>query len=61
MKILSWLQDRLDIDAIKTFAQKKRVPVFYGTVWYYLGGISLFLFIIQVVTGILLMRALNLS
>jgi cytochrome b6 len=54
MKLLEWLSERYDINAVESFAQKKRVPIFYGTVWYYLGGVSLFLFIIQVVTGILL-------
>lgn len=55
MSINSWLNERLDIDSVKKFASKKKVPVFYGTVWYYLGGVSLFLFMIQVVTGILLL------
>lgn len=52
--ILIWLNERYDIDSVVNFANKKRVPVFYGSVWYFLGGISLFLFIIQVITGILL-------
>lgn len=38
----------------ESLRQKKRVPIFYGSVWYYLGGISLFLFAVQLVTGILL-------
>jgi len=52
--ILEWLKDRFPIDSVIEFANKKRVPVFYGSMWYFLGGISLFLFIIQVITGILL-------
>ena len=52
--LYNWLNNRIDMDGAIAFAQKKRVPVFYGTVWYYLGGISLFLFAIQLVTGILL-------
>lgn len=52
--IMQWIKDRFDIDSVTEFANKKRVPVFYGSVWYFLGGISLFLFIIQVITGILL-------
>jgi len=55
MKIFDWLNERLDLESVIKFAKKKEVPVFYGTVWYYLGGISLFLFIIQVMTGILLL------
>jgi len=54
MTVNDWLQERFDIEAVKRFAAKKQVPIFYGTVWYYLGGVSLFLFIIQVLTGILL-------
>jgi cytochrome b6 len=34
---------------------KKYVPLHRHSVWYYFGGVSLFLFIIQVVTGILLL------
>ncbi len=52
--IYDWLNQRLDLDSAWNFAKKKRVPIFYGTVWYYLGGISLFLFAVQLVTGILL-------
>jgi len=52
--IFHWLQDRFPIDSVIEFANKKRVPVFYGSMWYFLGGISLFLFVIQVITGILL-------
>jgi cytochrome b6 len=54
MNLFNWLNDRFNLTAVQKFMQKKQVPIFYGTVWYYLGGISLFLFIIQVVTGILL-------
>ncbi|MCF7823157.1 MAG: cytochrome bc complex cytochrome b subunit [Candidatus Marinimicrobia bacterium] len=54
MSVTSWLQERFDIAAVQKFAAKKQVPVFFGTVWYYLGGVSLFLFILQVLTGILL-------
>jgi len=50
-----WLRTRLPIDAVRDFASHKTVPVYSGSVWYYFGGVSLFLFIIQVVTGILLM------
>lgn len=52
--IYRWLNDRIDLDSAVAFAMKKRVPIFYGTVWYYLGGISLFLFAVQLVTGVLL-------
>jgi quinol-cytochrome oxidoreductase complex cytochrome b subunit len=51
----AWLNERLDLDAIQGFLSHKRVPVHSGTIWYYLGGITLFLFSIQLVTGILLL------
>ncbi|NQU67587.1 MAG: cytochrome bc complex cytochrome b subunit [Candidatus Marinimicrobia bacterium] len=54
MKLYDWINERIDLDSAVKFATKKQVPVFYGTVWYYLGGVSLFLFIVQVFTGILL-------
>ncbi len=53
-KFYQWINERLELDDAIKFAKKKRVPIFYGTVWYYLGGVSLFLFAIQLVTGILL-------
>lgn len=36
-------------------ARKKEVPLHRHTVWYYLGGMTLFLFAIQVATGVLLL------
>jgi cytochrome b6 len=35
--------------------KKKEVPMYRGTIWYYFGGITLLLFIIQVLSGILLL------
>ncbi|MGE5430971.1 MAG: cytochrome b [Syntrophomonadaceae bacterium] len=54
-KINSWLDERFDTSSIVHFIQKKSVPVHRHSVWYYFGGVSLFLFIIQVFTGILLL------
>ena len=54
-RFYDWLRARVPIDAAIEFAGHKKVPHYTGSVWYYFGGISLFLFIIQVVTGILLM------
>ena len=53
-QLLDWLRARLPIDALTEFAQHKQVPAYKGSVWYYFGGIALFLFIVQVTTGILL-------
>ena len=50
-----WLDERLGLDEIVKFMEKKSVPVHRGSIWYYFGGVSLFFFVIQVVTGILLL------
>jgi cytochrome b6 len=50
-----WLDERLGIEALRALVAKKTVPVHRHTIWYYFGGMTLFLFAIQVVTGILLM------
>ncbi|MGP8243543.1 MAG: cytochrome b [Bryobacteraceae bacterium] len=54
-KIIHWLDDRLALSSIRELAAHKTVPVHSATRWYYFGGITLFLFGIQVVTGTLLM------
>ena len=49
-----FLQERLGLDALQGLASKKRVPCHRSTSFYYLGGMALFLFLVQIVTGILL-------
>ncbi len=53
--ILRWLDERLDLDGILAPFRHKTVPTHKLTYWYFFGGITLFLFIIQVLTGILLL------
>jgi cytochrome b6 len=53
--IFEWLDVRLGLEAMGALAEKKDVPVHRHTIWYYLGGMTLFLFMIQVATGILLL------
>src|SRR5512146_418561 len=53
--VLDWLHDRLEWDDLIAPLRKKSVPVHRLSYWYFLGGITLFLFGIQVVTGILLL------
>lgn len=50
-----WLDGRLGIGPVAKVAEKKEVPVHRHSVWYYFGGMTLFLFTVQVVTGILLL------
>jgi cytochrome b6 len=54
-KPYKYLDERFQLNNLISFLKKKDVPVYRGTIWYYFGGISLLLFIIQVVTGILLL------
>jgi quinol-cytochrome oxidoreductase complex cytochrome b subunit len=54
-KTYFWFNERAQLDSLVEFMGKKYVPVHRHSIWYYFGGVSLFLFIIQVVTGILLL------
>ena len=47
-----WLDERFGWDELVAPLRKKTVPRHRHSYWYYLGGITLFLFLIQVVTGI---------
>lgn len=51
----AWLDERLSWSAIKELALHKRVPMHRHSVWYYLGGMTLFCFLVQIVTGIFLL------
>lgn len=53
--ITAWLDDRLGIAKLRELAAHKTVPLHRYTVFYYLGGMTLFFFLIQVMTGVLLM------
>ncbi len=50
-----WIDSRVELDDLVKFMGKKYVPINRHSIWYYFGGVSLFLFIIQVITGILLL------
>lgn len=50
-----WLDERLDLDGILAPFRHKTVPTHRLSYWYFFGGITLFLFVIQVLTGILLL------
>jgi cytochrome b6 len=51
----AWLDQRVGLEAARELAKKKTVPLHRHSLWYYFGGITLFLFLVQVATGILLM------
>ncbi len=53
--LTAWLDERVNLEEIREFVRHKVVPVHHHTVWYYFGGMTLFLFGIQVCTGLLLL------
>jgi cytochrome b6 len=54
-QLIEWVDERLDLSGIRHFIAEKGVPIHAQKIWYYLGGMTLFLFIVQVVSGILLL------
>jgi len=54
-KIVNWLDERFNIKQFIEFIEHKRVPMHRHSVWYYMGGVTLFLFMVQVATGMLLL------
>ena len=53
--VYSWVDERLGLEELLHFAQKKAVPEHRHSFWYYWGGISLFFFLVQAVSGVLLL------
>ena len=53
--LVGWLDDRIGWSQIREFLSHKTVPMHRYSVFYYLGGMTLFFFLVQVVTGVLLM------
>ncbi|HEX7527887.1 MAG TPA: cytochrome B, partial [Thermoanaerobaculia bacterium] len=49
------VDERFHLSDLVGFLSHKEVPVAHSIVWYYLGGLSLFLFVVQIGTGILLL------
>ncbi len=54
-KIDHWLDERYQLQELRDFASHKQVPVHHHSIWYYFGGVTLFLFIVQIITGSLLL------
>lgn len=54
-KLWHWLDERIGLKDLEKLAQKKEIPLHRHTFWYYFGGMTLFLFMVQVITGILLL------
>jgi len=51
----TWLDERFHLDEFKSLVQRKTVPLHCYSYWYFLGGMTLFLFGVQVGTGALLL------
>jgi len=54
-RVVDWVDERVDLSGLRHFVAEKGVPVHAQKVWYYLGGMTLFLFVVQIFTGILLL------
>ena len=54
-RLWTWLDDRVGLAPISELAREKEVPIHRHTIWYYLGGMSLFLFLCQLFSGVLLL------
>jgi cytochrome b6 len=53
-RLRDWLEERYDLEGIKGIARGKFVPEHRHDIWYYTGGITLFLFLLQFLTGMLM-------
>jgi cytochrome b6 len=51
----SWLEERLGLSLFVELGREKKVPLHRHTLWYYLGGMTLFLLMVQLGSGILLL------
>lgn len=54
-KLEEYLDERVGLDEVRHVMEHKTVPVHKHSFWYYWGGITLVCFIIQLLTGILLL------
>jgi cytochrome b6 len=53
--VANWLEERTKLVTLSKYFAKKTVPHHKQSIWYYMGGITLFLLILQIVTGIMLL------
>ena len=54
-RLIGWVDERVDLSDVRHFVAEKGVPIHTQKIWYYLGGMTLFLFMVQVASGILLL------
>ncbi len=53
--VYTYIDERLKISGLIEFARSKTVPMHRDSVWYYFGGVALFLFLVQIFSGLLLL------
>ncbi|KAB2967622.1 MAG: hypothetical protein F9K18_04010, partial [Thermoanaerobaculia bacterium] len=55
-RLWHWFDERFGLDELVAFARHKQVPVGeHSLFWYFLGGVTMFFFVVQIVTGVLLL------
>jgi cytochrome b6 len=54
-RLRGWLDHRVGLGGLRPLMKKKSVPVHRHSFWYYMGGMALFLLLLQVATGVLLL------
>src|SRR5689334_723525 len=54
-RVQTWIDERFDVKEALQPLREKAVPVHRHSYWYFLGGLTLFLFGIQILTGLLLL------
>lgn len=54
LKLKNWFDERYDLTGVRAFAKAKFIPEHRYDFLYYTGGITLFLFVLQFVSGMLL-------
>ena len=54
-RLIDWVDERVNLSDLRHFIAEKGVPIHAQEIWYYLGGMTLFLFLVQVASGILLL------
>jgi quinol-cytochrome oxidoreductase complex cytochrome b subunit len=54
-KVQNWIDERLDLEELSAPLLKKTVPIHRHSHWYFLGGLTLFFFTVQIATGLLLL------
>lgn len=54
-RLIPWLDQRTYLSSLRYFLRNKMIPNHKHTIWYLFNGLTLFLFIVQIVTGALLL------